>query len=46
MLEMLLEPEMFGAPDTVQGVVRIDAATVRERLGPVLDDPERRSQLV
>ncbi len=35
-LERLLEPQLFGAPDTVQGRVTIDAPDVERILGPLV----------
>jgi ATP-dependent HslUV protease ATP-binding subunit HslU len=46
MLEILLEPEMFGAPESVSGDVLVTVETVRERLGPILDDPALRERLI
>jgi ATP-dependent HslUV protease ATP-binding subunit HslU len=37
-LERLLDPVLFDAPDRADKVVRFDAATVRERLGPLAAD--------
>ncbi|MCC6404242.1 MAG: ATP-dependent protease ATPase subunit HslU [Fimbriimonadaceae bacterium] len=46
MIELLLSPELFGAPDTVQGTVKVTAEVVRDRLGPIMDDPEARKRLL
>ncbi|MGE0001757.1 MAG: ATP-dependent protease ATPase subunit HslU [Fimbriimonadaceae bacterium] len=46
MIELLLGPELFGAPDSVQGTVRVDDRMVQERLGPIMDDPETRRRML
>jgi ATP-dependent HslUV protease ATP-binding subunit HslU len=40
MVEKLLEDVAFDAPDSVSGVVKVDAAFVRERLGGLVKDED------